>query len=112
MKIEIEIDDNNIIDQNDYADWYLDKTRFNRVGNVNNNSKCKIYSEYDGLGIFDLKNLTIKWDNGNEESIVEILLDMDEWDIPAEQYFEVGKFAWGVSRKNGQTKNILYGVND
>jgi hypothetical protein len=107
MKIELEIDKTDIVDQAEYADWYLKALDYKRVGPVSIYGDCPVESETNVRGNFDLTKLSIEWDNGDITDITQAMIDNGDFSQPEED-FDVGRFVWGKSIETEEL--ILFGV--
>ena len=109
MKVEIEIDKTDIVNQAEYADWYLEILNYKRIGPVSIYGDCPVKSETNVRGNFNLTELLIEWDNGEITDITQAMIDSGDFSTP-EEYFDVGRFVWGTIKENGINKVVLCGV--
>ena len=109
MKVEIEIDKTDIVNQTEYADWYLKALNIKRVGPVSIYGDCPVESETNVHGNFDLTELSIEWDNGEITDITQAMIDNGDFSTPEED-FDVGRFVWGTIKENSINKVVLCGI--
>ena len=109
MKLEIEVSENDIIDQNEYADWYLKNsgTDIKRINKAEDGKCCVI--EHGVKGTFNLLDLTIEWDDGQETDISALATEAGAWAGPYED-FDCTTMMWGKDTSGGEPINVLFGV--
>lgn len=106
MKVEIEIDKTDIVDQTEYADRYLKALNYKRVGPVSIYGDCPVESETNVHGNFDLIALSIEWDNGDITDITQVMIDNGDFNA-LEEDFDVGRFVWGTIKEDGINIAVL-----
>lgn len=110
MKLEIEVSESDIIDQNEYADWYLSRANLKRVGEAEN-GMCHCVDKDGNGGSLDLQTAVVAWDDEKREdtNCEEIASDNGYWAGPAED-FDCIAFVWGVDTSGGEPVNVLFGI--
>lgn len=112
MNLKIEVSESNIIDQNEYADWYLKNsgTDIKRI-NKAEDGKCRVKDESGAEGTFDLISVSIEWDDETrEETDISVLAtEAGAWAGPYED-FDCSAMMWGENTSGGKPVNVLFGI--
>lgn len=106
MKLEIEVPDHKIVDQNEYADWYLSRADMERIGEATD-GKCRIKDKNGNEGEFDLIGLGIKWDNA-VYSYYDMSHLSDSVFDSIEEDFDTANFIWGKNISGAVPANVLF----
>jgi hypothetical protein len=107
MKIELEISEYDIVNQNEYADWFCNRADWTRIGDADNGQVNIKDNKSSKTGVFDLIDLDVKWDDQSLFDVRQIMIDLGEI-YNLEEDFDVSNFIWGKSTETG--KHILCGI--
>jgi hypothetical protein len=104
--IMVNIDENDIVNQGEYADWFINRLGWRRLSPCANDGSCVVGSESDGNGLFDLPTLSVEWDDGHETDVEQLMIDLGET-CGCEEDFDVRAFVWG---KTEDGDAVLWGL--
>ena len=111
MEMIINISESDIIDKNEYADWFCSRLYWKRLGEVEY-SKCDIKDDESGrLGSFEIDSLTVEWDDG-EETDVEDEIKVSGYSLADVcDDFDCSAIMCGETTDGGEPDMVFFGVD-
>lgn len=119
MKLEIEVHESDVVDQTEYAErlrayaggFREDRPSGFELAGKASNGKCPVKDPKGRGGVFNLENLTIEWDDGEEYDVGWRINEIGYTLIDVAEDFGSSSLMWGVDNSGGEPTNVLFGIN-